>query len=167
VTRLGGSDCEQALAGLLTQPINALSSLAFVPAGVLTILVAMRATGRLRVHLAVYAGALIGVGLGSFAYHGPQPAWAGPAHDGSIIVAVVSAILLAATAGGRRNRIWRTGPGRLSAALLAAALAAYAAGRTGSPLCDADSWIQLHAVWHVLAAGAALALGWGVRVLSG
>jgi hypothetical protein len=161
VTRLGGSDCEQALAGLLAQPINALSSLAFIPAGVLTIVAAMRATGRLRLHLAVYGSALIGVGLGSFAYHGPQPAWAGRAHDGSIILALVAAILLAATAGGRRNRIWRTGPGRLSAALVAAALASYAAGRTGSPLCDPDSWIQFHAVWHVLAAGSALALAWG------
>ena len=146
--------------GLLTQPINALSSLAFIPAGMLAIVAAMRATGRLRLYLAVYAGTLIAVGLGSFAYHGPQPAWAGQAHDGSIIVALVCAILLAATAGGRRTRVWHTGPGRLSAALVAAALAAYAAGRTGSPLCDPDSWIQLHAVWHVLAAGSALALAW-------
>ena len=158
--RLGGSDCEQAVAGLLTQPINALSSLAFIPAGVLTVVAGMRATGLLRVQIAGFAGALIAVGLGSFAYHGPQPAWAGRAHDGSIILALVSAILLTATAGGRRKRIWRTGLGRLSAALVAAALAAYAAGRTGSPLCDPDSWIQLHAMWHVLAAGSALALAW-------
>ncbi len=156
--RLGGSDCEQILAGLLAQPINALSSLAFIPAGVLTIVVAMRATGRLRLHLAVYAGALVGVGVGSFAYHGPQPTWAGPAHDGSIILAVASAVLLVATAGGRRSRIWRTGAGRLSAAMVAVALASYAAGRTGSPLCDPDSWIQLHAVWHALLAGSALVL---------
>jgi hypothetical protein len=162
VTRLGGSDCEQVLAGLLTQPINALSSLAFIPAGVLTIVAAMRATGRLRLHLAVFAGALIGVGVGSFAYHGPQPTWAGPAHDGSIILALVSAILLVTATGGRRSGIWRTGPGRLSAASVVAALAAYAAGRTGSPLCDPDSWIQLHAVWHVLIAGSALALAWGL-----
>jgi hypothetical protein len=160
VIRLGGSDCEQALVGLLTQPINALSSLVFVPAGILAIVAAMRATGRLRLHVALYAGALIGVGLGSFAYHGPQPTWAGRAHDGSIILALALAILLAVTSGVRRQGIWRTAPGRLSAALLAAALAAYAAGRTGSPLCDPDSWIQLHAVWHVLAAGSALALAW-------
>src|SRR5262245_32160648 len=158
VIRLGGSDCEQAVAGLLTQPINALSSLAFIPAGVLTIVAAMRVTGWLRLLIGVYAGALIAVGVGSFAYHGPQPAWAGRAHDGSIILALVCAILLAVTAGGRRTRIWRTGPGRLSAALAAGALAAYAAGRTGSPLCDPDSWIQPHAVWHVLVAGSALAL---------
>jgi hypothetical protein len=161
VTRLGGSDCEQALAGLLAQPVNALSSLAFIPVGVLTVVAAMRATGRLRLHLAVFAGALIAVGLGSFAYHGPQPAWAGPAHDGSIVLALGCAILLAATAGGRPTRIWRTGPGRLSAALVVVALAAYAAGRTGSPLCDPDSWIQPHAVWHALAASSALALVWG------
>jgi hypothetical protein len=161
VIRLGGSDCEQALAGLLAQPVNALSSLAFIPVGALTVVAAMRASGRLRIHLAVFAGALTAVGAGSFAYHGPQPAWAGPAHDGSIVLGLVCAILLAATAGGRRTRIWRTGPGRLSAALVVVALAAYAAGRTGSPLCDPDSRIQLHAVWHVLVAGSALALAWG------
>jgi hypothetical protein len=158
---LGGSDCEQAVAGLLTQPVNALSSLAFIPAGVLTVVAALRVTGRLRLHLSVYAGTLIGVGVGSFAYHGPQPTWAGPTHDGSILLAVVCAILLAATSGRPHNRVWRTRAGRLSAALVAAALAAYAAGRTGSPLCDPDSRIQLHAVWHVLIAGSALALAWG------
>jgi predicted membrane channel-forming protein YqfA (hemolysin III family) len=157
VIRLGGSDCEHALAGLLAQPVNALSSLAFIPVGVLTVVAAMRATGWLRLHLAVFAGALIAVGLGSFAYHGPQPAWAGPAHDGSIVLALACAIVPAATAGRRRTRIWRTGPGRLAAALVVVALAAYAAGRTGSPLCDPDSRIQFHAVWHVLAAGSALA----------
>ena len=148
------------LAGLLAQPVNALSSLAFLPAGVLTVVAAVRATGRLRLHLAVYAAALIGVGLGSFAYHGPQPAWAGWAHDGSIGLAVVCAILLAATAGTGRTRVWRTGPGRLSAAVFAVALVAYVAGRTGSPLCDPDCWIQLHAVWHVLVAVSALAFAW-------
>ena len=158
--QLGGSDCEQALAGLLTQPINALSSLAFIPAGALTVVAAMRASGRLRLHLAGYGVALIGVGVGSFAYHGPQPAWAGRPHDASIAVALVLAILLAVTAGRRRTRVWRTGAGRLSAALLAAALVAYAAGRTGSPLCDPRGWIQPHAVWHVLIAGSALAFAW-------
>jgi hypothetical protein len=158
--RLGESDCERARAGVLKQPINALTSLAFIPAGVLSIVPAMRVTGRLRRHLAAYAGTVVGVGLGSFAYHGPQPAWAGRAHDGSIVLAVASALLVTATAGRRRKQIWRTGAGRLSAAFIAAALPAYAGGRTGSPLCDPDSSIQLHGVWHVLTAGSALAFAW-------
>lgn len=41
--RLGGSDCEQALTDLLTQPVNALSSLAFIPAGMLTVVAGVRA----------------------------------------------------------------------------------------------------------------------------
>ena len=161
MTRLGGSDCERALEGLLTQPVNAVSSLAFMAAGVLAIRAAMGLTGRPRFEVVVFAGALIGVGVGSFAYHGPQPAWAGAAHDGSIILALVLAGLVAATAATRRRRLWRTGPGRLCVALVAGALAAYAAGRTGSPLCDPVSWLQPHAVWHVLAAGSARALAWG------
>ena len=157
---LGESDCERARAGVLTQPIYALTSLAFIPAGVLSIVPAMRATGRLRRHLAAYAGALVGVGLGSFAYHGPQPAWAGRAHDGSIILALACALMVTPTDRGRRKHIWRTGPGRLSAAFIAAALPAYVGGRTGSPLCDPDSSIQLHGVWHVLTAASALAFAW-------
>lgn len=109
MTRLGGSDCEQALAGLLAQPINALSSLAFIPAGVLTVVAARRATGRPRLQLIAYAVLLIAVGVGSFAYHGPQPAWAGRGHDGSIILALVFAILLVATAGRHPNLAYRSG----------------------------------------------------------
>ena len=36
-------------------------------------------------------------------------------------------------------------------------LAAYAAGRSGSPLCRPDSLRQYHGAWHVLSAAAA---GW-------
>jgi hypothetical protein len=43
------------------------------------------------------------------------------------------------------------------AGLLLAAGAAYLLGRTGSPICEPGSAVQLHAVWHLLTA-AALAL---------
>ena len=32
---------------------------------------------------------------------------------------------------------------------------AYAGGRTGSPVCDADSLLQLHGLWHLSTAAAA------------
>ncbi|MBW3605652.1 MAG: hypothetical protein KY460_12240 [Actinobacteria bacterium] len=45
---------------------------------------------------------------------------------------------------------------RTAEALMAAALAAYAAGRTESRACRPDSWIQAHGLWHTLS-GAAMA----------
>lgn len=155
--RLGGSDCEQLVAGVLAQPVNAVSSLAFVAAGVSVLVVGKGASGWLRRYLAVYAVTLIGVGVGSFAYHGPQPSWAGVAHDGSIVLALACAVPLVATAARRGGRIAVVG------GLVAAGLAAYVAGRTGSPLCDPHSWAQPHAAWHVLAAAAALGLAWPGR----
>ena len=152
--RLGGSDCEQILAGALAQPVNAVSSLAFVAAGGLAVVISTRAAGWLRLSLAVYAVALVGVGLGSFAYHGPQPSWAGVAHDGSIGVALVCAVPLVVTVARRGVRLAVVG------GLVVAGLAAYVAGRSASPFCDPHSWIQPHAAWHVLAAGAALSLVW-------
>ncbi len=62
------------------------------------------------------------------------------------------------------------GSGRLAAYRLAVGSAATGAafnllGRTGGPLCDPDSLLQGHALWHVLTA---VALGaWAVAVLDG
>jgi hypothetical protein len=56
---------------------------------------------------------------------------------------------------GRREIGELSGPyGRALAALIASA-AALALGRTGSPLCNPDRFLQLHGLWHV---GAAIAL---------
>ena len=46
---------------------------------------------------------------------------------------------------------------------LALGLAAYAAGRSGSPLCRPDSLWQYHGAWHVLSAAAA---GWAARAMA-
>jgi hypothetical protein len=85
---LGGSDCEEWRPGLLHQPVNSLSSLAYVVAGVW---VATRpGTDRAgRVAGVVFAGAVIGTGVGSLLYHGPQ--WPGSAfvHDAAIPSAVL------------------------------------------------------------------------------
>ena len=88
VVALGGADCEAWRPGLLHQPVNALSSLAFAVAGVW---VAVRpGAGRAdRAGGAVYAGALVANGVGSFLYHGPG--WPGSAfvHDAAIPAAVL------------------------------------------------------------------------------
>src|SRR5687767_9433835 len=81
---LGGTDCEHLGTGWLAQPANAASSLAYVVVGGwLLRRAAQRRTDRVR--LVVAGTAMAAVGLASGAYHGPQPAWAGPAHDWSIV----------------------------------------------------------------------------------
>ena len=73
-TSFGHSDCERIVGAALAQPVLAVTSLAYVAAGMAVLCWAMR----LRAPLAGAAGvALVAVGAGSFAYHGPQPSWAG------------------------------------------------------------------------------------------
>ena len=67
---------------------------------------------------------------------------------GSALVAEVSARRRARGGAGRAHR--------LAEGLMAGALIAYLAGRTGAPTCRPDSWIQPHGLWHTLR-GAAMA----------
>ena len=98
----------------------------------------------------VGAAALIAVGAGSIAYHGPQPGWAGPVHDVSVyglaFVLVVQAVRLVRIPGGLLMAWKAAGP------WFVVGLAAYVAGRTGSPWCRPRSLWQPHAIWHVLIA---------------
>jgi hypothetical protein len=154
---LGASDCEQLGTGWLVQPVNAWSSLAFVPAGGWVAARAQGLTGWRRWEALGVGVALVANGVGSFAYHGTQPAWAKVAHDAPIVAVVA---LLAANEVGRRaerppvsaaeGRASRAG--RVAVVSGLAALATYALGRTGSPLCRPTSLFQWHAVWHLLGA---------------
>jgi hypothetical protein len=146
----GHSDCERIVGATLAQPVLAVTSLAYVAAGIAVLCWAMRLTAP----LAGAAGvALVAVGAGSLAYHGPQPSWAELAHDWPIVVA--GAVYAAGLArSGRRQ--WRS-VWAAAAGVFALGLAAYAAGRSGSPLCRPDSLWQYHGAWHVLSAAAA---GW-------
>jgi hypothetical protein len=156
---LGASDCEQLRSGPLAQPVNALSSLAFVPAGAW---VAARAAGRTgwRRWEAIGVGtALVANGVGSFAYHGPQPAWSKVAHDAPI--ALVGGLLVVNEVGRRIEQPPTSEvlggaqrPARVALLSGIAALAAYALGRTGSRCCRPTSRLQWHAVWHLLTAAA-------------
>ena len=136
----GHSDCERIVGAALAQPVLAVTSLAYVAAGMAVLCWAMR----LRAPLAGTAGvALVAVGAGSFAYHGPQPSWAELAHDWPIIAA--GAVYAAGLAGCRRRQ--RRSAWAAAAGVFALGLAAYAAGRSGSPLCRPDS------LWHTMAPG--------------
>lgn len=152
----GHSDCERIVGGALAQPVLAVTSLAYVAVGVAVLYWAVR----VRTPLAAAAGlALAAVGVGSFAFHGPQPSWAGLAHDVPIIaVGVVYAAGLARS--GRRHE-WSAWVA--PAGIFALGLAAYAAGRSGSPLCRPDSLWQYHGAWHILSAAAA---GWAALAMA-
>jgi hypothetical protein len=200
---VGGSDCEHIGQGLLAQPANTLSSLAYLVAGALLLWRALGGRPYARLASAVYAATVIGVGVGSAAFHGPMPAWGRFVHDLSIaailaviigydialargapvreglavfgvllgacavvlavwadasnaldavlvVAAVVSEVAAARSSTGRKrvsSWLWVVGAGVLTIGALLNAL-----GRTTAPLCDPDSAVQLHAVWHVLTA---------------
>jgi len=157
VVALAGSDCEQLRSGVFAQPVNALSSFAYVVTGVWLVWRSGRA-GFDRRLLVAGGAAMVGVGLGSFGYHGPQPAGATLVHNGSVwwlvLVLITRTIALLADARRVAWAAWRS-----AAAWMVPALTAYVAGRTGSPLCDPAAVWQFHAVWHVLSA-----VGLGVAV---
>lgn len=173
-------DCEAIGADLLGQPVNALSSLALVVAGLVVL-------GRDR----WVAIALAATGVGSFLFHGPLAPGGEWIHDvtlawlilvvglgsrgwerqfgaaGLAIVASVfylvpslaeplTAILVVVTLVllVSESRGFETlGP----IALLAVFAVVGRLGATGGPWCDPTSAFQTHALWHV---GAAAAVGW-------
>jgi len=67
---------------------------------------------------------------------------------GTVVVLVLSDLALRRV--GSYDRRWYAA----ALVLFAAALIANGLGRTGSALCAPGSWFQLHALWHVLSAGA-------------
>lgn len=78
VLGLAESDCERLRDGLLAQPINTWTSSAYVVAG-LWLLARRRGS-------AAPGIALVGVGIGSVLFHGPQPPGARWIHDWSVVV---------------------------------------------------------------------------------
>ena len=201
--RVAESDCEHIGQGLLAQPANTLSSLAYVLAGVLLLWRALAGRSGARIAPAVYAVTVIGVGIGSAAFHGPMPPWGRFAHDLSIaavlafvigydvalargasanaglavFVGVTGAcavvLALSPDAGNGLDAVLVTGavvaeigatrsaPGRATAdgrlwivivGVVAIGALLNALGRTDAPLCEPDSPVQLHALWHVLTA---------------
>jgi hypothetical protein len=200
---VGGSDCEHIGRGLLAQPANALSSGAYVLAGGLLLCRALAGRSGARIAPAVYAVTVIGVGIGSAAFHATMPAWGRFAHDLSIAAvlafviaydvalvrrapvstglalfgglagacalvltlspdatnaidtvliagAIAAEIAASRSAAGRATpaaRLWILMVGVVAIGALLNAL-----GRTDAALCEPDSPVQLHALWHVLTA---------------
>ncbi|MGI9644410.1 MAG: ceramidase domain-containing protein [Ilumatobacteraceae bacterium] len=85
VAEIGDTDCEELGAGSLVQPVNAITSFAYVVVGVVVAVVAIR-RDRQRTESLVFAVLLAAIGLGSVAFHGPQPTGARLMHDLPILL---------------------------------------------------------------------------------
>lgn len=177
------ADCEVIGAGFLGQPINALTTLGFVAAGIIVLV----RRGDMR-----WIGiGLIATGIGSFLFHGPMPAGNEWAHDMTLtwlvtmvagwgtrwerfshlpafaVIGILFAVfpdiadpfavvmtLVALITILRRDH----SPATTAPLLLLAAVAVFGRiGATGGPLCEPSSLFQPHAVWHL---GAATAVAW-------
>lgn len=160
-TTLGDSDCETMRDGLVSQPVNTVTSGAFIGVGA-WLATRVRSLEVDQQPSAASFGALVALnGVGSVAYHGPQFPGSQTLHDLPIYG------MLAISAGvptWRRSRRRVALPGwstRRGVALALAAVvggASYLGGRTASRTCDPDSLVQFHGLWHL--STAALAAIW-------
>lgn len=174
-------DCEAVVHAFLGQPVNSLTSLAFVAGGIVVLV---------QSNLRWVGIASIATGLGSFLFHGPMPPYGEWVHD-----LTLAWLLLVVAAHGRSWHRWAHMPGLVVVAVLVlipgaadpvgVALAALAIvllllsdrtrstlgplavlitvaiigrlGSTGGPLCDPAGVWQPHGLWHL---GAAVAVTW-------
>lgn len=123
---VAASDCERCRPGLVTQPVNTISSLGFVLAGALVV-AAGRRDGRHRPGAAGPVGrAMAMAGLGSVAYHGPGTAFGRWLHDATLLN--LAATIAVTDLAGPPPPVDDRRDGRGSAAGRRAALAGVAAG---------------------------------------
>ncbi|HXP13875.1 MAG TPA: hypothetical protein VN907_01030 [Actinomycetes bacterium] len=161
---LGAGDCERLHGGLVAQPVNTASALAYVAVGAWLVGRGLReGPGR---PLAVVGLAVVAAGVGSVDYHGPGSPAARLLHDGGLYAVVglvawheLARHLRAPGAGWTRRRAAY----RAALAATAAGAACWWLGRTASPWCDPDSLLQAHAAWHLL--GAAALACWAAATL--
>ncbi len=107
-TTLGAGDCEALSTGWLVQPVAAWTSLAYSVVGLVLILAAPSTRDRERPLRITFGLLLVGTGIGSFLYHGPQPEIAGFAHDITFLTALWFLIIVnpARAYGLRRSWAW-------------------------------------------------------------
>jgi Ceramidase len=180
---VGTSDCEHIGQGLLGQPVNTLSSLAYVAVGALLLRRALAIRSTERAVLTGYAATVIAVGLGSAAFHGLMPSWGRFAHDFSIASVLTFVIgydvALARDAGVRAAfagfgvllavsavvlAVWPDTSNALHSVLVVGAvIAEVAVARSPKRLAAARGLVREPAVWIVGAA--VLAIGAGLNAL--
>ncbi len=135
-------DCEVFTAGFPRQPINTVSSLVFL----LGAFVLWRRGRKLP------AIALGTAGVGSILFHGAPSGVASLLHD----VGVYALLALAAVEAWRRVSTGRWPV--IALVVFGLGVGVWFWSRTGGPLCSPESLLQGHAVWHVLATVAVVAL---------
>jgi hypothetical protein len=166
---LAAGDCERLHDGLIAQPVNTASALAYVAVGAWLVGRGLRG-GPGRRPLLVFGLAAGLAGVGSVDYHGPGSPAVRLLHDGGLyaVVGLVAWHEVARRAGRAgapaaawtpRRRAWY----RAALAAAAAGAACWWLGRTASPWCDPDSLLQGHAAWHLL--GAAALACWAAATL--
>lgn len=84
IRHVAASDCEHCRPGLIAQPINTVSSLAFVVSGAMLLRSGRRRGTSSSADEAV-GWAAVAAGLGSAAYHGPGTAFGRYLHDASLL----------------------------------------------------------------------------------
>ncbi len=84
---LATSDCERSREGWISQPVNSVSSLAYVVAGGALAREARTRPAAERFGAQALAGAVAAAGLGSVAYHGPGGTVSRWAHDATLVAA--------------------------------------------------------------------------------
>ena len=87
--QIGETDCEAISEGFLAQPVNTISSAAYIVAGVWLVVRALRLRADETATQSVYGLALAGIGFGSIAFHGPMPPGARLFHDLTIAAVVI------------------------------------------------------------------------------
>ncbi len=108
-TTLGAGDCEALSNGVLVQPVAASTSLAYAIVGIMLMATATASSGKPERTLRIAFGLLlVGTGVGSSLYHGPQPPIAGFAHDITFLAALWFLIIMnpASPYGLRRSWAW-------------------------------------------------------------
>jgi len=151
---LGAADCELLRAGEIAQPVNAASSAVLALVGLWLIVRAQR-TGPGRWAAMAFGVVTLLAGLGSVDYHGVQTGVAQWTHDGGAGLLVAAAIGVPLWRVVRRRAPlpgWSRVRGVALLGAGAVALLAYAGGRTTVDLCDPESVLQLHGVWHLMIA---------------
>lgn len=142
-------DGEALRPGLIAQPVNAFSSMAYPIAGYWRYRRLVRAGDRSPAGRVLVVAMAVN-GLGSMGFHGPGDRVSERIHDLSLsaIVAIVTGDLVVIAVRRPVELTRRAGP----AAILGAGALLNRLGRTGGPWHRPKSRLQPHAGWHLLSA---------------
>ena len=103
---LGAGDCEALGDGWLIQPVAAWTSLAYAAVGIVLMISAASSPPRDRTLRISFGFFLVGTGIGSFLYHGPQPVVAGFAHDITFLATLWFLVIMNPAGPHGLRRVW-------------------------------------------------------------